>query len=145
MSVRTSRAAVGLLVIAMLAGCGDDTPAPTASGLVGAEAEVHLYDGWTTPTDGSTAEVSLRVHNGGPQTDRLLEATCACEGTVEIDGALVVDPEEEVVLTPGGTPGLRLTSLTEPLRRGRFVTLTLVFERAGATTGEIEVRAPEGP
>jgi copper(I)-binding protein len=53
---------------------------------------------------------------------------------------VVVAPDEEVVLAPGGTPGLRLTDLTEGLPKGGFVTLTLTFEHAGAVTAEAEVR-----
>lgn len=126
----------------ILTGCGGDGDAkpPADGGLVGATAEVHAYDAWVASTRADTAAVSMRVHNGGPQDDRVLDATCACEGAVAIDGAVVVAPEEEVVLAPGGTPGLRLIELTQDLRRGRFVTLTLTFEHAGAVTVEVEVR-----
>jgi copper(I)-binding protein len=82
----------------------------------------------------------MRVHNSGPQDDRLLEASCPCAATVEIVGTVVVAPEQEVLLAPGGTPGLRLRGLTDPLRRGRFVSVTLTFEHAGPVTAEVEVR-----
>jgi len=137
-----ARPIVAALVTLALVGCGGDggTPTPVDGGLVGATAEVHVYDAWVPPTRAATAEVSMRLHNGGPQDDRLLDAACACEGTVAVDGAVVLAPEEEVVLAPGGTPGLRLTGLTEDLRRGGFVSLTLTFEHAGTVTAQVEVR-----
>jgi copper(I)-binding protein len=134
--------------IAVLAGlalvaCGGDD-LPTDGGLVGTAAEVHVYDAWVAQTGDETADVSMRVHNAGAQDDRLLAATCACEATVEIDGALVVGPDEEVVMAPGGTPGLSLTDLTEDLPRGDFVALTLTFEHAGDVVTDVEIRKPSG-
>lgn len=133
-----------VLAVLTLVGCSGDsgTQTPADGGLVGATAEVHVYDGWVPATRAGTVEVSMRLHNGGPQDDRLLDATCACGGAVKIDGAVVLAPDEEVVLAPGGTPGLRLTGLTKELRRGRFVSLTLTFEHAGTVTAQVEVRGP---
>lgn len=141
--VRASLIPVVLAVLTLI-GCGDDggTQTPGDGGLVGATAEVHVYDAWVPPTRAATAEISMRLHNGGPQDDRLLDAACACAGAVEIDGAVVLAPEEEVVLAPGGTPGLRLTGLAKDLRRGAFVSLTLTFEHAGSVTAQVEVRGP---
>lgn len=136
------RVAVAFVVAALvLTACGDDggADAPT-DGLVGATPEIHVYDAWVGPPSDGVAEISMRVHNGGPEDDRLLDATCACDGVVAIDGALVVSPDEEVVLAPGGTPGLRLTDLADGLPKGGFITLTLTFEHAGAATTEVEVR-----
>ncbi len=142
MPVRTQIALAMVLVAAATAvACGSDgADTSTAGDLVGAIAEVHVYDAWVPVTDGADAEVSMRVHNAGPEDDRLLDATCACEARVAIDGAVIVAPEEEVVLPPGGTPGIRLTELEEPLSKGAFVTLTLTFEHAGQVNAEVEVR-----
>jgi copper(I)-binding protein len=123
------------------AACGEDQAA-TEGGLAGTLPEVHVYDAWVELEDASTAAVSLRVHNAGPEDDRLLAVACACDATVEIDGALVARPDEEIVIRPAGVPGIRLTDLAEAPRRGDFVTLTLTFEHAGEVTADAEVRRP---
>lgn len=132
---------VTALLSLALAGCGEGD-IPTDGGLAGTTAEVHVYDAWVTPSGDRAAQIGMRVHNGGPEDDRLLAAACACDARVEIDGALVLAPEEEVVLRPGGTPGIRLAGLAQDLPRGDFVTLTLTFEHAGDVTAAAEVRAP---
>lgn len=136
------RSAVVVVLLAVLAGvaCGGGDDAAVPDDLVGATAEVHVYDAWVPPTSDDDADLSMRVHNSGPQDDRLLEATCACAASVEIVGAVVVAPEQEIVVAPGDTPGLRLRGLTEPLRRGNFVSVTLTFEQAGPVTAEVEIR-----
>jgi copper(I)-binding protein len=130
-------AAVLLLLVATACGDGE---ADVPSGLVGATPEVHVYDAAVVAASPHEADVSFRAHNGGPQTDRLLAATCACDAQVRIDGALTIDPEEEVVVEAGGVPGVRLVGLTERPRVGRFVTITFTFELAGEVAAEAEVR-----
>lgn len=135
--------AVSVVAVACGGDPSEDASSPADGGLVGAVPEVHVFDAWLVPGDADVAEIGARIHNAGPEDDRLLEATCACEGTVTIDGAVVVGPNEEIVLAPGGTPGLRLTDLAEPLpATGRFVSLTFAFEHAGEVTAEAEVRKP---
>jgi copper(I)-binding protein len=137
------RIALALVIVAATTAvaCGSGgANVSTADDLVGSIAEVHVYDAWVPVTDGTDAEVSMRVHNAGPEDDRLLEASCACDARVAIDGAVVVAPEQEIVLAPGGTPGIRLMELEEPLPEGAFVTLTMTFEHAGRVDAEVEVR-----
>ena len=142
--MRRSLTSAILLALTLAAGAcgGDATDLATGDGLAGTLPEVHVYDAWVVQDGPSTAEVSLRVHNAGAEDDRLLLATCACDATVTVDGALVVSPEQEVVVRTGGTPGLRLTGLADRLRPGRFLTLTLTFELAGEVTADAEVRRP---
>jgi copper(I)-binding protein len=90
----------------------------------------------------------ITIHNAGSQPDRLVSATSPVARTVELhthvrDGEVMrmrpvagipVPPGETVELRPGGQH-LMLIGLTEPLRQGTEVPLTLRFER----TGEVQV------
>jgi copper(I)-binding protein len=99
---------------------------------------------------GDDAEVRLTLTNDGPEDDRLVEVTTPAADAVELqDGGGEVDAVELPRLgTTGSTVTLQLTGLTEDLVPGRYVEMTLRFERNGevtvsvpvATTGEFEER-----
>lgn len=87
----------------------------------------------------------LTIRNAGAQPDRLLSATSPAARKVELHshirdgevmrmrpvaGGIPVPPGETVVLQPGGLH-IMLIGLTEALRQGGEVPLTLRFERAG--------------
>lgn len=156
----TPVAAVGLALV--LSGCGASFEAQTyqerssadgTNAAVGAIA-VRNVTLLAPPSGefyeaGDDAEVQLTLTNDGPDDDRLIEATSPAAGGVEIqaeDGGDGVDLP--ALSTTGDQLSLQLTDLVEQLRPGRYVEISLRFERAGeitvsvpvATTGEAEER-----
>ena len=96
----------------------------------------------------------MTLRNAGPQPDRLLSATTPIARTVELhthirDGEVMrMRPVADIPLPAGQTVHLRpgglhvmLIGLTEPLRQGATVPLTLRFERAGEVTVQLEIQA----
>jgi copper(I)-binding protein len=96
----------------------------------------------------------MTLRNAGPVPDRLLAASTPVARTVELhthirEGEVMrMRPVDDIPLPPGETVRLRpgglhvmLIGLTEPLRQGTMVPLTLRFERAGETTVQLEVQA----
>jgi len=99
-----------------------------------------------------TAYMTLR--NSGAQPDRLVAASTPIARTVELhthirDGEVMrMRPVADIPLPAGQTVHLRpgglhvmLIGLTEPLRQGATVPLTLRFERAGEVTVQLEIQA----
>jgi hypothetical protein len=99
-----------------------------------------------------TAYMTLR--NSGAQPDRLVAASTPIARTVELhthirDGEVTrMRPVADIPLPAGRTVHLRpgglhvmLIGLTEPLRQGATVPLTLRFERAGEVTVQLEIQA----
>jgi copper(I)-binding protein len=96
----------------------------------------------------------MTLRNAGQQPDRLLSATTPIARTVELhthirDGEVMrMRPVADIPLPAGQTVHLRpgglhvmLIGLTEPLRQGATVPLTLRFERAGEVTVQLEIQA----
>ena len=93
---------------------------------------------------GGSGAAFLTLLNTGSQPDRLLGATAALAGRVELhsmlrDGDVMrmreqpvieLPPGQPVVLRPGGEH-VMLMGLTVALNQGETLTLTLRFERAG--------------
>jgi hypothetical protein len=107
-----------------------------------------------TPGGAKVAGGYLRIVNRGREADRLTGGSFAAAGGVEIhesttadgvarmrslDGGLEIKPGEAVELKPGGLH-LMFVDLKEPLREGRTVRGTLVFERAGTVEVTYQVR-----
>jgi copper(I)-binding protein len=100
----------------------------------------------------------LRITNTGNTPDRLTGGTFALAGRVEVHqmsmsgdvmrmapvaGGLLIAPGETVELKPGGFH-LMFMDLKEPLKEGRAVTGTLVFEKAGPVAVSYSVRGIGG-
>ena len=97
------------------------------------------------------------VSNSGKSADRLLSATSPAAGRIEIhrsslrDGVMQMRALSEGVVVPvAGTvqfaPGglhLMLFDLAAPLKAGQRLPVTLQFERAGAVSALLEVKARE--
>ena len=90
--------------------------------------------------EGDDADVILTLVNVGSEDDRLVGVETEAADVVELqqDG----DTVDEVVVprlgTTGSTAGLVLRGMTEELRSGRVIELTLTFERSG----DVVVEAP---
>jgi copper(I)-binding protein len=103
---------------------------------------------------GANGAAYMTLRNTGRDADRLLAASTPVARTVELhthirDGEVMrmrpvadipIPPGETVRLRPGGLH-VMLIGLTEPLRQGTTVPLTLRFERAGETTVQLEIQA----
>ena len=96
----------------------------------------------------------MTLRNSGAQPDRLVAASTPIARTVELhthirDGEVMrMRPVADIPLPAGRTVHLRpgglhvmLIGLTEPLRQGATVPLTLRFERAGEVTVQLEIQA----
>lgn len=155
------RAAVVLALPLLLAGCGADfeaqtyqerTVADSTNAAVGAIAvrnvAVEAPERGELHEAGSDVDATLTLTNDSPQDDRLVGATSPAATSVELlaEGS----PAEAIDLprlsTTGGAVSLRLTGLTEQLRPGQYLEITLQFENSGsvtvaapvATTGEYD-------
>jgi len=145
--------AVGVaLALVALTGCGAGFEAQTYQERSSADAtnvavgSIAVRNVAVLPGDagvvaaGNDADVRLTLVNVGGEDDRLVGAETEAAGTVELqqDG----DTAEEVVVprlgTTANTAGLVLRGVTEQLRSGSIVPITLQFERAG----EVVVEAP---
>ncbi|MBP0445539.1 copper chaperone PCu(A)C [Roseomonas sp. SSH11] len=103
---------------------------------------------------GGTGGAFLTIRNAGSQPDRLLSASTPLARAVEIhetvrEGdisrmrpvqALEVPGEGSVTLQPGGLH-VMLLGLSQALRPGTTLPLTLAFERAGSVTVQVAVQA----
>lgn len=112
---------------------------------------------WARATVGASRPgvAYLTIRNGGSETDTLLRLETpaaarseAHETVVDASGVsrmrpatpLPVPAGGEVAFAPGGLQ-VMLMGLSAPLAEGDSFPLTLVFERAGAVTVDIPVRA----
>lgn len=148
-----ARAAVVLAVPLVLAGCGANFQAQTyqertvadgTNAAVGAIAvrnvvvlapeRGELYEA------GSDVEAALTLTNDGPEDDRLVGATSPSAASVELleEGSAVDAVDLPRLGTTGDTVSLRLTGLTEDLRPGQYLEISLQFEN----NGEVTVGAP---
>ncbi len=112
---------------------------------------------WSRATPGG-AKVGagyLVVNNKGTTADKLVSATTAAAGRVEIHemamkdgvmtmrplgGGLTIEPGKSITLAPGGFH-LMLMELKAPFKQGDKVPLTLVFEKAGKIDVTLNVEA----
>jgi copper(I)-binding protein len=113
---------------------------------------------WARPSATENGAAYFELVNGGTEADRLIGASAAIAGAVELhvtsidaQGVATMRPVQAVDLPAGGrarlSPGglhLMLLGLTQPLEEGQSFPLTLTFEHAGAATVDVEVeRQPE--
>jgi len=101
---------------------------------------------------GETTAVYMVIKNNGAQADRLISATCdaammtqAMESSMEGDVISMGDipvielpAGSSVELNPGGFH-IMLMDLTQELKAGSMIRLTLEFEKAGKMTLEVPV------
>lgn len=96
----------------------------------------------------------MTLRNTGREADRLVSASTPIARTVELhthvrDGDVMrMRPVRDIAVPAGETVRLRpgglhvmLIGLTEPLRQGATVPLTLRFESAGEATVQLEIQA----
>ena len=126
-------------------------------------ASLQVTEVWSRPTaaGAGTGAGFLRIRNAGLQDERLLGASSARAGRVELHQlverggvagmrplaeGLLIPAGGEVRLAPSGSH-LMLFDLQAPLRPGERVPLDLHFERAGTLPVALQVEspAPEGP
>lgn len=116
--------------------------------------DLKIMKPWTraTPPNAKVGGGYLTIMNSGTAADRLVSATSAVAGKVEIhdmkieDGVMKMRPltggldipaGETVTLAPGGLH-VMFMKLAEPFKMGEMVKATLVFEKAGS----VEVMFP---
>ena len=125
--------------------------------------DIVVSQAWSraTPKGSQVAGGYLAIENRGAHPDRLLSATSAGAGKVEVhtmklrDGIMTMRPAEDglqvpsygvLTLAPGGEH-LMFIGLREPLREGMRLPVSLVFERAGTveTLLGVESLGAKGP
>ena len=125
-------------------------PAPT-----GAAGDVAVRQPWTRAAgQGTTGAGFMAISNRGAAADRLLSAASPVARALEMhsmarDGDVMrmrpvegidIPAGQTVTLRPGGLH-LMLVGLSQPLRQGETVPVTLRFERAGEVRVALEVQA----
>ena len=119
------------------------------------KGDIQVRHPWSraTPAGAKVAVGYMEIRNRGKQPDRLLSASSAVAGRVEMhiterDGEVVkmrevkafeIPARERYELRPGGSH-LMLVDIVRPLKRGERFTMTLRFERAGEMEVELEVQ-----
>lgn len=93
---------------------------------------------------GGRAVVTGTFVNNGSEADALTGASSEVAASVLVRGGVAGDPQERVAIPALGTSGtswsLELTGLTQDLRPGTYLRLTLVFEHAGRVTVQVPIR-----
>ena len=141
---------IGLLCIASLlvAAC-----VPASGGVVVKDAFARA-----SPTGAETGGAFATIVNNGQAADRLVSASSPAAKTVELhetvdeNGVMkMVHHPEGWEIPAGGTlelkPGgkhIMLIGLTAPLEAGKKIQVTLNFEKAGAQTIDVPVKAMAG-
>ncbi len=110
---------------------------------------------WSRATSAQAGGAFMMIHNGGHHGDRLIGAESDLAGRVQVhmtimeDGVMRMRHAEDGVEVPAGgmaelKPGgfhVMLMGLKQPLEEGASFPVTLIFERAGEVTVEVQVRA----
>lgn len=123
-------------------------------------SSIQIDDAWSRATLGQARNGAayLTLATSAPTADRLLSASSTAAGKVELHNhimvgnvaqmrpvdAIEVAPGSPTVLQPGGLH-IMLLDLKAPLQAGTSFPLTLVFEKAGAVTVDVAVRAARTP
>ncbi|MHA1569377.1 MAG: copper chaperone PCu(A)C [Alphaproteobacteria bacterium] len=127
-----------------------------ASVAVAGETKVgalEIEDAWARPSAGRTGAAYMKIENKGATPDRLVAVETPRAKRAELHISVMKDDVMrmrqvkgidvpsggEAVLRPGGLH-VMLMGLAKPLVAGEHFPLTLVFEHAGRTTLDIEVR-----
>jgi len=109
--------------------------------------ELHIAHPWarTTVPGQPAGGAYLNIENRGKQSDTLLGATSPNAKSVEIhtmsmDGnvmkmrevdSIEIKPSEKITMTPGNGYHIMLIGLSQPLKSGDKIPLTLKFEKGG--------------
>jgi periplasmic copper chaperone A len=147
---RSALIVIGLLCISALlvAAC-----VPASGGVVVKDAFTRA-----SPTGAETGGAFATIVNHSKSADRLMSASSPAAKTVELhetvneNGVMkMVHLPEGWAIPAGGTlelkPGgkhIMLIGLTAPLKAGEKIQMTLNFEKAGAKTIEVPVKAMSG-
>jgi periplasmic copper chaperone A len=123
-------------------------------------SSIQVDDAWSRATLGQsrTGAAYLTLATRAANADRLVSASATVAGKVELHNhimvgnvaqmrpvdAIEVAPGSPTVLQPGGLH-IMLLDLKAPLQAGTSFPLTLVFEKAGAVTVNVAVRAVRAP
>ncbi|MBA4286025.1 MAG: hypothetical protein C0434_10900 [Xanthomonadaceae bacterium] len=162
MNARSTLLAVLAGTVALTACKPPAPPAATTPASPAATAEIRIGDllisdasSRETPVAGGTGPGFMTIRNAGTGDDRLLSASSPAVASVEIhemsmaDGqmtmralpdGLPIPAGGQVELAPGGLH-LMLIGVRQPLAAGQTLPLELRFEKAGAVTVELWVRA----
>jgi periplasmic copper chaperone A len=117
--------------------------------------DISVRQAWSraTPKGAQVAAGYLTIENHGLVADKLLSASTASAGKIEIhemtvldgimmmrpvDSGLVIPAGETITLTPGGNH-LMFIGLNAPFREGQHIPTSLLFERAGKIEVSFEV------
>lgn len=121
-----------------------------------------LTDLWTraTPPGAPTAGGYLTITNSGSEPDRLIAVSSPVSGKSELhimetkDGVMTMHPVDGIEIPAGGSvalaPGgfhLMFITLSEPLKEGAKMPVTLTFEKAGSIDTFLHILAigSDGP
>jgi copper(I)-binding protein len=123
-------------------------------------SSIQVDGAWSRATLGQsrTGAAYLTLATSAGSADRLVSASTTVAGKVELHNhimvgnvaqmrpvdAIEVAPGSPTVLQPGGLH-IMLIDLKAPLQAGTSFPLTLVFEKAGAITVNVAVRAVRAP
>jgi periplasmic copper chaperone A len=137
------RALAAMVLAGAAAACAGGGDAGTGERLT-------VTDGWAAEA-AEVAAVYLQIDNPGPP-DRLVDATTPAAGTVTVmvetagagthtapAGPIDVDVPTGSMNFGPGEGHIMLSELAERLRPGDHVDLTLVFDRNGSRTVEVEI------
>ena len=135
--------------------------ATVATAAMAGEARIgalEISDVWARPSAGPTGAAYMKIENEGAAGDRLVAVetprasktelhTTVMDGDVmrmrQLEDGIAIPADGEVALRPGGMH-VMLMGLTAPLKVGERFPLTLMFEKAGRTTLEVEVKPMAG-
>ena len=142
-----SRLRMGLVIL-LAVGLAACAPGTSTSGIT-------VTDAWarTSATIDGAGAAYMILHNGSGEADKLIGAASTAAATVEMhesmemDGMMSMSPVDSIEVPAGGqaelAPGglhIMLIGLTQELKAGDKITLTLTFEKAGQVEVTAEVR-----
>lgn len=155
-----------LAAVSLLSGCGQpkadnveaaDTVEVAAPATPGDALAVSDAYAGATPDGAKVAAGYMTISNPGAEADRLLSATSARAGAVEIhemateNGMMTMRPlpnglevpaQGSVSLAPGGAH-LMFMNITAPFAQGETIPVTLTFEKAGVVETTLPVKQRE--
>ena len=129
----------------------------TLLGACSASREMSIRDAWARPASaGDNGAAYFVIENGTPSADTLLSVSSDIASATEVHLSMVMDggvmsmqqqesvpvpTSEKVEFKPGGLH-VMFVGLTQDLKVGDMITLTLNFENAGTRIVEVPIREP---